>query len=160
MPEDEEKKSPTVEKQGPRQPTQTSTRNEDKSESGSSSSMSKEEAESALRVQIPITNQQLPMDLGVGIVITRMYLSGNYVMYLGECDENKISITEMDNNKTEVKKKLKQTLRSMISSKQDEEFFNLCLAADKGIGYTYIGDQTGKKVTVYIGNDELRLLAK
>lgn len=93
----------------------------------------------------------------MGMVVTRMYLSGNYVMYVAECDEDLISMDLLEQNKSSMLSELKK-MASDKSNAEIHQFVKICANAGKGMGYTYVGDTSGTKVTVRITNAELKSL--
>lgn len=126
-------------------------------EHGDDSTSRQQAADQLLKIAIEQANNEFPQDTGVGMVVTRMYLSGNYVMYVAECDEDLISMDLLGQNKSS----MLTELRKMVSDKSNAEihqFVKICANAGKGIGYTYVGDTSGTKITVRITNEELKKL--
>lgn len=99
-------------------------------------------------------NNMIPMNAGSGIVITRIYLSGNYVTYVAECDEDIIDMSLISPNKSAVLNEL----RKNKSDPQIAQFLRLCVNAGKGVAYRYIGDTSGTKVSLFISNAELKTI--
>lgn len=110
----------------------------------------KAESLEMLKQAIDEANKLFPQDTGVGIVLTRMYMSGDYVMYLAECDESKINVNMIEDSQ-ENRRNVLNTLKQMVKSNpQSKYFIKACISAGKGIGYHYVGDQTGTKASVRI----------
>ena len=121
--------------------------------------ISKSEANQLLNEGLKEIASEFPMDLGIGAIITRAYISGDYVMYMAQCDENVVDMDIMKQNKAEVLNGIKQWLVASTDPAVND-FSKICVAAGKGIGYLYVGDETGKQLAVYISNNELKKLIK
>ena len=107
----------------------------------------------ALEAEVEITNAQCPTDIGDGLQIAAVAISGDYVVYTITVDENDISIAALAENKAEVKKAIKEEL-----DKDDDDmqtFIELCKKCGKGVAYRYTGDTSGKTLTVKISASEL-----
>ena len=112
-----------------------------------------EENLTLLKEGIAEANSEFPMTAEEGIVVKKCYLDGDYVMYNYECDEDVLDMDLMEQNKYEVKQNIKKNLK-----KADADavmFKQLCLKANKGFGYKFIGDRTGKTVFIRITCQEL-----
>lgn len=112
-----------------------------------------EENLTLLKEGIAEANSEFPMTSEKGIVVKKCYLDGDYVMYNYECDEDVLDMDLMEQNKYEVKQNIKKNLK-----KADADavmFKQLCLKANKGFGYKFIGDRTGKTVFIRITCQEL-----
>lgn len=112
-----------------------------------------EENLTLLKEGIAEANSEFPMTAEDGIVVKKCYLDGDYVMYNYECDEDVLDMDLMEQNKYEVKQNIKKNLK-----KADADavmFKQLCLKANKGFGYKFIGDRTGKTVFIRLSCQEL-----
>ncbi len=149
---------PKEEKQQKENPISIFSKESNASEDPVDNTVSKQKAaEQLLKHAIDNANTIFPQDTGMGIVVTRMYLSGDYVMYVAECDEDLINMDLLEQSKAS----MLSELRNMVGNKSDPEIaqmVQLCANAGKGIGYSYVGDTSGQKVTVRISNAELRKL--
>lgn len=114
------------------------------------------QAETRLKAELVAGNKDLPIDLGNGIILIRMYLSGDTVMYIYECDENTISMENLENNRSTLISEIKKTLSN--PTPEVAEFMKLCVKSGKNVGYTYVGDTSGKKITIRFSNAELKRL--
>lgn len=103
-----------------------------------------------LDAQINTTNSQLPMDIGNGMTMDRLVLEENYVVYYYTWDDDMVDLLKGS------EKEMKEELVKML--KTDDPtivFFNkICKDAGVGMAYRYVGKEKGKKVTIYINNDE------
>lgn len=139
------KKSPAPESSRPTQPI----------ESKDDGASTQQEADRELKAAIVEANNTfVPMSAGTGVVITRIYLSGDYVTYVAECDENMIDMNQIKTNKSN----LMNELRKSKSNPEVAQFLRMCIRAGKGIAYRYVGDTSGTKVSVFFTNAELKKL--
>lgn len=149
---------PQQEKPRKEEPSPTPVKKRVETEEKPGNSQSKQQAaDQLLKVAIEQANKEFPQDTGMGMVITRMYLSGDYVMYVAECDEDLISMDLLEKNKSS----MLNEIRKMAGDKSNPEiaqFVKICANAGKGLGYSYVGDTSGKKVTVRLSNAELKRL--
>lgn len=112
-----------------------------------------EENLTLLKEGIAEANSEFPMTTEEGIVVKKCYLDGDYVMYNYECDENVLDMDLMEQNKYEVKQNIKKNLKN--ADADAVMFKQLCLKANKGLGYKFIGDRTGKTVFIRLSCQEL-----
>lgn len=112
-----------------------------------------EENLTILKEGIAEANSEFPMTAEEGIVVKKCYLDGDYVMYNYECDEDVLDMDLMEQNKYEVKQNIKKNLKN--ADADAVMFKQLCLKANKGFGYKFIGDRTGKTVFIRITCQEL-----
>lgn len=112
-----------------------------------------EENLTLLKEGIAEANSEFPMTAEEGIVVKKCYLDGGYVMYNYECDEDVLDMDLMEQNKYEVKQNIKKNLKS--ADADAVMFKQLCLKANKGLGYKFIGDRTGKTVFIRLSCQEL-----
>lgn len=110
-----------------------------------------EEHLTLLKEGIAEANSEFPMTAEEGIVVKKCYLDGDYVMYNYECDEDVLDMDLMEQNKYEVKQNIKKNLKNADAVM----FKQLCLKANKGLGYKFIGDRTGKTVFIRLSCQEL-----
>lgn len=112
-----------------------------------------EENLTLLKEGIAEANSEFPMTAEDGIVVKKCYLDGDYVMYNYECDEDVLDMDLMEQNKYEVKQNIKRNLKN--ADADAVMFKQLCLKANKGLGYKFIGDRTGKTVFIRLSCQEL-----
>lgn len=112
-----------------------------------------EEHLTLLKEGIAEANSEFPMTAEEGIVVKKCYLDGDYVMYNYECDEDVLDMDLMEQNKYEVKQNIKKNLKN--ADADAVMFKQLCLKANKGLGYKFIGDRTGKTVFIRLSCQEL-----
>lgn len=112
-----------------------------------------EENLTLLKEGIAEANSEFPMTAEEGIVVEKCYLDGDYVMYNYECDEDVLDMDLMEQNKYEVKQNIKRNLKN--ADADAVMFKQLCLKANKGLGYKFIGDRTGKTVFIRLSCQEL-----
>lgn len=112
-----------------------------------------EENLTLLKEGIAEANSEFPMTAEEGIVVKKCYLDGDYVMYNYECDEDVLDMDLMEQNKYEVMQNIKRNLKN--ADADAVMFKQLCLKANKGLGYKFIGDRTGKTVFIRLSCQEL-----
>lgn len=95
-----------------------------------------EEHLTLLKEGIAEANSEFPMTTEEGIVVKKCYLDGDYVMYNYECDEDVLDMDLMEQNKYEVKQNIKKNLKN--ADADAVMFKQLCLKANKGLGYKFI----------------------
>ena len=104
-----------------------------------------------LNGQIAVTNLQMPMKVGEGLTIDKVYVDGNYVVYNCITDESLYPIDALNDARAEMKKDIAQVSDPSIVS-----FMKICVEAGKGIAYQYVGNITGKKCFIGYSVFELR----
>lgn len=117
------------------------------------------DVEKLLEMNVQSSNTQCPMDIGNGLVWSKIAIEGNYVVYYYDVDEDYASIDLMKANEDLIH----QSLIDELKASQDADvtlktFIKLCKQSHKGIAYRYIGSTTGDTGTFYITADELELL--
>lgn len=106
-----------------------------------------------LRHMIYETNKTFPQKLEAGITLTKMYMDGNYVMYLAECDEDILDMELLSQNRVNMKQSIKAAMDT--SDPEIKMFIKNVIKANKGFGYKYVGDTSGLSVTVKFSRSEL-----
>lgn len=107
-----------------------------------------------LKSMITETNNAFPQKIEEGVIMTRIYLDGDYVMYQAECDEDILDMDLLEMNKSNMKSNIKENLNT--SDPEIKMFKNACTKAGKGIGYKYVGDTSGQSVTIKFSCNELK----
>lgn len=96
--------------------------------------------------------KKLPATAEAGMVIKKVSIEGNYVMYLVECDEDVYDMNSMKEVSSEIK-------QDMLESMPAEPFFKIfaenCKKANVGICYRYKGTSSGQSFVVRISPEEL-----
>lgn len=108
-----------------------------------------------LQAQIDVTNAQLPMDYGNGMVNTKVVREGDYVIYYYQCDEDVLDIEQMQKNVSSMRSVIVDELNNS-SDPAFTLFKKMCKDAGAGIGYYYVGNKSGKIAKVHIPADELK----
>lgn len=120
-----------------------------KEESEAKSSKVYMEAIKKLHQEVALENNGTPYEAGLGMTVEKAEIEGNYVSYYYSVDEEKVSITQLRQNKAAVKKMIKQ-----FASGTD--FAQMCIDAYKGVKYTYVGSSSGDKFVVILEPSELK----
>ena len=103
----------------------------------------------------------LPEDIGDGLVITDCLLTGSEVLYICQMDDQEYILE----NSPEVRQAIKQGIAEWMEQERNDsdirEMLKLCVKADRGIGFQYVGTMTSTTITVHFTSSELsRLLQK
>lgn len=113
-----------------------------------------QDANRALESLLHTTELQLPLSMGDGVVCNRVSLDDEYFTYILDCDENKISINEMQMSITENY----DAMLEMILTSEDPTMINLIeLLSSTGhsLRYLYVGHHSGKEAAFIIDNRTL-----
>ena len=79
-------------------------------------------------------------------------------MYDYECDEDVINMDILSQNKYNVKRVIMKNLKN--ADVETLMFKRMCVKANKGIGYKYIGKTSGKAVIIKFSCQELKNYSK
>ncbi|RHP61522.1 hypothetical protein [Bacteroides sp. OF04-15BH] len=98
---------------------------------------------------------KLPIDAGNGVVITNVYVDSENLVYIAECDEDKIDMDLLKASKREAKNNI---VNSLKDNSNEALIFSvkMCIKARRGMCYRYVGDTSGKECKIVIPIDELR----
>lgn len=100
---------------------------------------------------------ELPIDVGMGVVITNIYVDLENLVWVAECDEDIIDLELLKASKREAKQKIINSLKDK-ANKEMIYCIKLCIEARKGMEYRYVGDTSGKEYHIEIPFNELRKL--
>lgn len=106
-----------------------------------------------LRSMIEETDNTFPQKIEEGVVMKKIYLEGDYVIYQAECDEDILDMKLLNQNKSNMKQAIKKNLKS--SDPEITMFRKTCIKANKGLGYKYVGDTSGQSVLIRFSCKEL-----
>lgn len=106
-----------------------------------------------LKSMIETTNESFPQEVEEGVTMTKVFLDGDYVIYILECDEDVLDIDILRKSKDSMKKVIKGNLSSSDSDIERE--LKTCINAGKGLGYRYVGDTSRKSLTIQFSVKEL-----
>lgn len=112
-----------------------------------------------LEAQVKMANLQFPMDAGQGIVVEKIELEDDAVIYICKVDEDVCKIKQIEDNAEVVK----QGIVSSLGNPNDQAiqvFIKSCTDCDKNVTYSYISKQTGKNYDIVITVDELKKMLK
>lgn len=102
-----------------------------------------------------IKHIELPMDAGNGVLITNIYVDSENLVYIAECDEDKIDMDLLKASKREIKENIAQSFTD--NGTEDMSFvIRMCIKAKRGMCYRYVGDTSGKECLIEFSIDELR----
>ncbi|MDE6272588.1 MAG: hypothetical protein K2M31_06235 [Muribaculaceae bacterium] len=107
----------------------------------------------ALQSGIRQANQEFPQKIEEGLIVTEMSMEGDFVVYEVEVDEDVYDIDNLSSNRKNMRAPMLEFLNS--SDPQIILLKNMCIKAEKGIAYKYVGDTTGKSFYIRFSCDEL-----
>lgn len=113
----------------------------------------KPDPQAALELSLEMANMQMPMRADPRLVIKEVKLLGDNVTYICEVDENQLSIDLMRQNVAAMKNQMKNSVSMMGMA--DRLFMQQVVEAGKNLAYKYVGNKTGKSLTVLITRAEL-----
>lgn len=105
-----------------------------------------------IKMGISEFNSTCPQEATVGMIITKAYIDGDYMIYYCECDEDLYSIDQMETNRKEAKSGIVESLRG----EDQRQLIRMCVNARKGIGYKYVGTTSQKTCIILISCSELK----
>lgn len=101
------------------------------------------------------TLTQLPMEVEKGITLVNMYRTEDFLVYVYDVNELVISINDMENNRVALKTMLKSNLQQMKFDPAVSLLISLCLEANIGIRYLYVGKNSGNRIYFDLTTDDL-----
>jgi len=103
----------------------------------------------AIEEDVRNSNRDCPMEADNGIIITSIKMSGDYIVYKAECDEDIVAISSLNLNKKSVKKAILESLREEV------DYVESLKKCDIGVVYKYVGKTSGDVCTIKIESNEL-----
>lgn len=107
-----------------------------------------------LTAQIEVTNIQMPMEVGQGIIAMPLRLEGDYVVYTYKLDETLNSIQGIRDNSEAARENIRQSI-IQGSDPSVAAFAALCKEAGKGMMFRYEGVPSGDEVCIEFRANEL-----
>lgn len=108
-----------------------------------------------LKAQVDVTNATCPLEIGGGLVMTKLEIEGNYVVYYISVDDDLVSIRLLNQLKEESKNGIVAGLKQQINDPSFKAFIFACKNANKGIAYKYIGNTSKEECLILIELSEL-----
>jgi len=109
--------------------------------------------EEKLKITLEQTNNLMPIDTGVGIVITELVDKGDKLVYLAHASDKSV-LKDVERNVHVVKGN--QRIMFKMASSAEKVFFKLVIESGKDLAYLYSADDTDKTVEVLHTNAELK----
>jgi hypothetical protein len=110
----------------------------------------------ALKMEIDMTNLQMPLQIAQGLQVTSMRIRGKDVTYICEMDPNLYNLSQLQENADNAKNGI---INFLLSSVPVERIF-ITKIINAGLNlayrYCYAGDLEGESFIVTLTNDELR----
>ena len=111
-----------------------------------------------LREEVEAYQKELPEDIGDGMAIIDCQLLSDEVLYVCEMDEDYYSMEDTREMRQAIKAGLAESLQEDRNNNDLRSMLQLCVQTNRGLGYQYVGDQTGITVTVHFTDKELARL--
>lgn len=108
-----------------------------------------------LEAQLKIANLQFPMKASEEVMVEKIEVIGESVVYICSVDEELSPISQIKENAAEVK----ESIVSMLASQTDpatQLFIKTCVNNNKNIMYRYISKESGKQHDVVIPVSDLK----
>ena len=112
-----------------------------------------DDARRLVELDVKNSNKDCPFQVDDGVMITNISLSGNYIVYRVECDEDEMSISDLNTNKKTLKNEMMNGL--FTDTEEEREFKEHLKTAGIGLIYKYVGKTSGNVCTVKIESTEL-----
>lgn len=116
---------------------------------------SKPTPDELLKTQVDITNATCPLQIGEGMVMTKLAIEGNYVVYHCSVNDNVVPISLLEQVKEDSKKEIIASLKQQINDPSFKTVIFACKNANKGIAYKYIGNTSKEECLILIELSEL-----
>ena len=114
--------------------------------------------ETELRNEVEAYQATLPEDLGDGVIMNDCQLLFDEVLYVSEVDEEAYGLEDTGEMRKAIKASIAQSLEQERHDSDMRRMLELCVKTERGLGYQYVGDQTGETVTVHFTANELERL--
>lgn len=114
-------------------------------------------AEEQLKEGVEIVKEDLPEDMGDGVIMSDCQLLPTEVLMVFEMDEDCLD------DSRETIEFMKEYIAGMFVLEQDgdiKELLHLCVETNRGMGYKYICNETGSAATIHFSAEELKDLIK
>ena len=111
-----------------------------------------------LRNEVESFKQGLPMDLGSGLIAIDCQLLAKEVLYIYEMDEDYYELENTRETRQSMKALVAGSMQDEKGSSDFRKMLQLCVQSGRGLGYQYVGDQTGTTITIHFTDQELERL--
>ena len=102
-----------------------------------------------------MANLQFPMQASEEVVVEKIEIIGESVVYICSVDEELCPISQIEENAAEVKEGIVSTLASQTDP-ATQIFIKTCVDNNKSIAYRYIGKESGQQYDVIIPLSDLK----
>ena len=108
-----------------------------------------------LEAQLKMANLQFPMQASEEVIVEKIEVIGESVVYICSVDEELCPISQIEENAAEVKEGIVSTLASQTDP-ATQIFIKTCVDNNKSIAYRYIGKESGQQYDVIIPVSDLK----
>ena len=105
--------------------------------------------------QLKMANLQFPMQASEEVIVEKIEVIGESVVYICSVDEELCPISQIEENAAEVKEGIVSTLASQTDP-ATQIFIKTCVDNNKSIAYRYIGKESGQQYDVIIPLSDLK----
>lgn len=112
-----------------------------------------------LKSQVEMANLQFPMKASEEVMIEKIQLTDESVIYLCSVNEEMCSFDQVEENGEAVKQDIITTLTNQTDP-VTQLFLKTCISCNRSIVYKYIGSQSGTQYNVEISVPELKRILK
>ena len=112
-------------------------------------------ADPAQSGQLKMANLQFPMQASEEVIVEKIEVIGESVVYICSVDEELCPISQIEENAAEVKEGIVSTLASQTDP-ATQIFIKTCVDNNKSIAYRYIGKESGQQYDVIIPLSDLK----
>ena len=109
----------------------------------------------AAKAQLKMANLQFPMQASEEVIVEKIEVIGESVVYICSVDEELCPISQIEENAAEVKEGIVSTLASQTDP-ATQIFIKTCIDNNKSIAYRYIGKESGQQYDVIIPLSDLK----
>ncbi len=102
---------------------------------------------------VKLNNSSCPLDMGGGLVMKKVALQGNSLLYEYEVDEDSTALSLYREQSRKIKQ---QMVAALTAGDTSRELVNMCVALSKSMIYNYVGKATGETVSIIFTLDELK----
>lgn len=127
--------------------------------SGCSGKTEKEENLDNIREGLKEVQSELPQDVGDGVIMESVELSGNNIVYQFEFPEDMLqglTLGQVLDLQPDLKKEMKANmLKELQDDPTTKELLDMCRKADVGMEFRFRGSNSGDKMDITISTEEL-----
>ena len=110
-----------------------------------------------LTINVESEQENLPMTIDEGMIMTDIYLEGDNIVTTMLVDEELYSIDEMLTNKDYIKEIM---IEESLNDPESNSLFNMCKISHTGLTYRIYGNSSRRGFEITISSDEIRQIVQ